>query len=166
MILHIKTKWLWVSRFFATALIFGGLGGTAISIVTAYQLSHQSWVKPFTGAALTALYLFVVVIGVALWRNKHYGKTWAAILFALQMPIFSSPALSYEWFTGMSIKFVSSNGNYGWLFELGGSDTFHLQSDAVAMAYGCNVFAACALIYLLIIRAKNSFTPKPLCGSA
>ncbi len=96
MILRIKTKWLWVSRFFAAALIVGGLGGTLISILTTYPLSLHNWIKLFSAAALAALYFFTAVIGVALWKNKNYAKTWAAILFALQVPIFSSPSLSYN----------------------------------------------------------------------
>lgn len=154
-------KYLWVSRLFAAALIFGGAGGTAISILSACQLSSRNGMDFFSAVALVALYFFTVVIGIALWKNKYYGTIWAAILFALQVPVFSSPTFSYEWFTGVTIKFVVSKGAGGWSIELGGADNFHLQSDALGMAYGGNVFAVAAVVCLLIALAGNSFLNLP-----
>lgn len=149
-------KYLWLSRFFAAALIIGGVGGAVVSVLTAHDIFLENGAGLFAEAALVALSFFTAAVGVALWRNKSYGKICAAILFALQVPVFSSPSFTYEWFTGMAIKFIGSNGSYAWSAELGGSNNFHLQSGVAEITYGCNVFAMVALLFLLIAHAKKS----------
>lgn len=144
-------NYLWVSRFFALALILGSIGGVLISVLTVSQLTHKNLIDIFADVAFTGLYVLAGVIGVTLWRNRNYGKIWATILFALQVPVISSPPFSYEWFTGIAVKFVRTNGILDWSLELGGSNNFLLQSVSIEM-YGINVFAIGALTYLLIAR--------------
>lgn len=154
--------YLWVIRCFSVSLVVGGAGGVATFILTADQWANQNNVDIFHNIIVSVLYLLAVSTGLALWKKRNYGKIGAAILFSFQTPIFSSTFLSYEWFTGISIKLVNLKGRFDLTIDLGGADNFHLVSEFVGMVYGINLFAACAAGYLLFNYSKSCSENKKL----
>ena len=117
------------------------------------------WIYGVLVAALLGLFVWSVIAGIRLWRGEPKGWKWATILFALQIPIFTVPGLSYEFYTGLSLKVVGGDttGNLG--LNFGAYADFHLSTQVDGLIYGVNVVALIALIYLLMNRPGKAMQP-------
>ena len=84
-------------------LIFVTVAGGCRGIISALRLPFFSDIRGFWNYALLvafiALYAFVVVCGIMLWRNPR-RVTPILIAFAIQLPFISSPLLSYQFAAG------------------------------------------------------------------
>ena len=158
--------YLWITRFFASALILGGAIGGLLSAMAFPQTVGQGLAASAALALGGLLYVSALVMGVGLWKRRQYGIVGAPILFALQVPILSGPGFSYSWFTGAAATYLTGTNTQRWAFEVGASDTLSFASAGTEWAYGINIFALVAAACLAAVRPNNSSKPTPLRGAA
>ncbi|QEM81155.1 hypothetical protein [Halomonas binhaiensis] len=150
------------TRFFAAMLVIGGIIGIAIAAILGVQLIRQSWLLAFPMGGLAALFAWAVFTGLRLWQGTPYGRKWAAILFASQIPELTLPGLKYQWYTGahLSPTLQFGNGSAGADFSanIGASGEFFIGAGVPELVIGINLFAVLAVI--LLMRANHSFKLK------
>lgn len=88
------------TRFFAAMLVVGGALGIVLVGVAGLQLVRQSFLLAIPMFGLVDLFAWAAFTGVRLWQGTDYGRRWAPILFAAQIPTLVVPGLTYQWFTG------------------------------------------------------------------
>ena len=84
------------ARVLAILLAAGGVVGIGVGVWMGYTFIQTHWIYGVLVAALLGLFVWSVIAGIRLWRGEPKGWKWATILFALQIPIFTIPGLSYE----------------------------------------------------------------------
>jgi hypothetical protein len=142
-----------VDRFLALLLIIGGAAGLVLAIL----LSRTS--LPFLFS-----FVFVVMfglsawVGAGLWRGRPRYHVWAALIFALQVPIVTCSAFSYRFFTAMTLGLTFENAaenklNFEW--ELGSKLSFSVPSNTPDLIFGVNLIAVAAMAYLLFVPRKS-----------
>jgi len=139
-------------RFLATLLLLGGILGMGLSVYLGIRMLRIHWVYGVLVAAFLLVFVWSALTGLRLWRGERRGWKWATILFALQIPILTVPGLSYEYYTGISIQVMGGHVDKWLTFSLGANANFYLDTRITAWAYGVNVFAIAATIYLLTRR--------------
>ena len=151
------------TRFFAAMLGGGGFVGMALVVFMCVKLIQQSVLVAMLIAALGALFAWAGLTGVRLWQGTRYGRKWAVILFASQMPVLAIPGFKYQWFTGAPfgpvLSFGGSTTNVGATINLGANAEFFVGSGMAEWAIGLNLFAAIAVV--LLMRANRSFNTAP-----
>jgi hypothetical protein len=156
------------TRFFAAMLIGGGAIGMAIVAIIGFQLVQQSWLLIVPMAGLAAVFAWAAFTGVRLWQGTPYGRKWAPILFASQIPVLAIPGLKYQWFTGANfgpaIQFGSGSTEAGFSANIGANGDFLFGPGVTECVFGINLFAIIALV--LLVRSNNAFKPTPPRGTA
>ncbi|KGM56944.1 hypothetical protein N799_01980 [Lysobacter arseniciresistens ZS79] len=149
-------------------LMLGGALGIAIGIWLAAQALSQSWLYIFMVVPFIGLFVWSLYTGIRLWRGDSYGRKWAPILFASQIPIIATPGATVHWFTGAqfgpALKLAGQAVEATLSANVGANGQFFLASGGDQTILGINLFAAIALFCL--VRSNKSFKPKPLRGSA
>ena len=139
-----------------------------MTIFMAYQFAKHHWALVLLALTLCAVFAWSCFTGVRLWQGTSYGRKWAPLLFASQIPVLAVPGLHYEWFTGahfgpvLTLAGDSVNGTLA--FNVGANGQFYVGTGGSGLMFGANLFAVLALICL--VRSNNSFKPNPLRGSA
>jgi len=156
------------TRFFAAMLVIGGVLGIAIVAIIGGQLIKQHWLLAFPMGGLAALFAWAAFTGSRLWQGTPYGRKWATILFASQIPVLALPGIKYQWFTGAHFGPLLQFGNGSTRAEfgvnVGANGEFFIGTGVTEFAIGINLFAVFAL--LLLVRSNNSSKATPLRGAA
>lgn len=148
-----------IRRSFATILIVGGAFGLVIGGLAAAQVLGQDGMRAAAAGAVALAFAWAAFTGLRLWQGTPYGRKWAPILFASQIPVIALPGIQYYWYTGAyiggSIRFGDrlSGSHIGAVF--GAGSEFFFGPDVTGFVIGINVFAIIALI--LLIHANESF---------
>jgi hypothetical protein len=148
-----------LNRLFAVILLTGGIVGMAVSLMLAFRLMQQSFAALAMAAAFMVLYGGAALIGVGLWQGTLYGRKWAPLLFAFQIPRVMVPGLTYRWFTGA--HFGPAIEATRWrlyataAFGLGAGAEFSVGSPSQVFEVGVNVLAIIAFLWLA--RSYHSF---------
>jgi len=148
----------WTTRIFALVLAIGGIIGIAMVV-------EESWIGSGSSALARilagALFAFALFTGFRLWKGTPFGRKWAAIVFASQIPVLSLTDLNYDWFTGTQLIISISKGadairylNFS-LSGIGGGFEFRIGEDLTEYIIGVNLFALVASI--LLLRAYRAF---------
>ena len=157
-----------VRRFFAAVLLVGGATGVGLTIFLAYRFAQQHWALALLAFALCALFAWSCFVGFRLWQGAPYGRKWAPVLFASQIPVLAVPGLHYQWFTGANfgpvLTFSGGSVNGTLAFNVGANGEFYVGAGGSGFMLGANLFAVLALVCL--VRSNNSFKPMPLRGTA
>jgi hypothetical protein len=144
-------------RFFAAMLIGGGIVGTTVVLIMGIRLIPQNLLSILPMAALAALFAWSALTGVRLWQGTPYGRKWAPILYASQIPILSVPGLRYQWFTGAKfgplLRFSDGATDASITANIGANGQFYFGSAAPEIVLGINLFALVALV--LLVRANR-----------
>jgi len=89
------------TRFFAAALMIGGIAGFVIVALLAMKVPFMHfWLILFL---FFAAFMWAIYTGFRLWQGTPYGRKWAVILFASQIPVILIPGLHYQWSTGAKL---------------------------------------------------------------
>lgn len=139
-------------RFLAICLMAGGVLGSVFVLIASRNLIRQHWVYGVIFALFVLVFVWSTITGLRLWRGKAAGWKWATILFAAQIPVFTVPGMTYEYYTGVSFKFMGGHVTQNLAFALGSQATLYLDTRITSLAYGVNLFACLAAIYLLCRR--------------
>jgi hypothetical protein len=141
------------TRFFSAMLMVGGVFGLFATLAAGAQLAKQHWLFALPMLALAALFAWAAFAGLRLWQGTPYGRKWATILFASQVPILALPGFRYQWFTGAQFGPYlrwgdgSVTANFGANF--GANGDFFMGSALVGSSVGVNLFAVIAFVMLL-----------------
>lgn len=133
----------------AVVLVVGGAAGVGLAIWMGVQFISAHWVNSLFVAAFLVLFLGSGIAGVLLWRGRANGRKWSTILFAMQIPVLTVRGMSYEIYTGLSIKAFGGDPGPSFAFNLGANANFSLDPNIASTIYGVNIFALAAFIYLL-----------------
>jgi len=141
--------------------IGGGFAG--ISILAASQqwssgVPTQVWVL---SGLFGLLFFFGIVAGLALAESRRLGTALSAVYQGLQIPVVSSPALTYSFFSGIELRVGWWRNRPVCLTGLGARCTFFL-THSYPWGIGVNVLALGLFVYLLVQLAKS---PKAGNGS-
>lgn len=154
------------TRFFAVMLVGGGIAGIAIAAIVGITLIQQNGLFIIPMAALAVLFAWATFIGVRLWQGMPYGRKWAPVLFASQIPVLALPGFKYQWFTGaelgVAMQFGGGSSRLGFSANLGANGQFFLGTDVTEFAVGVNLFAVVALVLLVRSTSRSRRTASRL----
>ena len=141
-------------KLIAAMLAIGGAFGAILSLMSIGHALTQSWPATLMTASYIALFCWAVYTGIRLGRGDLYGRKFAAILFASQIPIIETPGLTFQWFTGLWVGLLlkwGQDGGYGGSLSgsAGAKAQFIWGSGGDQIIVGVNLFAAFALYRLL-----------------
>lgn len=154
-----------VSRVIAGLLVLGGLSGLAMAGSLAYDAVQTHWIYLTIAAAFGAVFVASTLAGVRLWRGDPRGWRWARILFAAQVPVFTVPGATWEFYTGVGLPLAGGAFEENLTLRLGGGLTAYLDTRITAVAYGVNLVAVLVLAYLLRVRVPAAPQPPAATGA-
>jgi len=141
-----------------TALLLagGGLLGLASVPIALVAFPQQLLSQPPLKVAFGGFYLFLdgwcTWIGFDLWRGKSHALKWARIIFALQIPYVTVPGFSYLFQTaGVTVQLFFSS--HGYNLKLGSYISIFVSPLIEGYAFGVNIVAIAALIYLTRLQS-------------
>jgi hypothetical protein len=133
------------------------LGGSIVGIVVGLVVLFAAPIEVASlllMAFLLAVFGVGVLIGVWLWRRDPRGTKWAVPFWALQIPLVSSSAFSYQFATGAFLFLVlTGDGRLQLNGQLGSALNVYLNSPA-PVAIGVNVVAIVMTVLLWRRRAS------------
>lgn len=146
------------TQFFAVVMMIGGVLGLVLILLASGLTLARSWASGIMTVLMMILFVWATAVGVGLWRGTPFGRRWAPVVFATQIPVFALPVLNYYWFTGLTIGPVVAFGgsnivlNLGMRIGAGAQVTLLPGGDRYAI--GVNLFSLAAAI--LIYRATRA----------
>ncbi len=146
------------TRFLALLLTGGGIAGIGVFIWLATKSQMHASLLVFLGL-FVLLFAWCSWKGVDLWRGKRSGYRWAKILFAAQIPVVTLPGFHYEFYTGLNLALMFGDGGGNLPLNLGSSISLYFSPQVVGTAYGINLIALSALVYLLLFVRRPAAAP-------
>ena len=143
-------------RLLAPLLAVGGGVGIYLFILLAFKSVQQDWRILIIITIGIGVFAWSTVVGVRLWRGGTAAITWAKVLFALQIPIFTVRGLNYEYFTGIAAMLLHGPGGTNLSFRLGASLSMEFDPDSQRFMVGVNLIAAAALVMLFVWARSNN----------
>jgi hypothetical protein len=148
-------------RGLAALLCIGGAIGIGISIYFAIRGFQSHWIYLVMFSLFTSVYVWAIITGIRLWRGDPRGMKWAKILFATQIPVFTFPGITYEWYTGLSMTLMRGHVEHTLSFDMGSGFNFYLDTRITDVAYGVNIVALVALVILYTVHFNPPLLVDP-----
>lgn len=143
-------------RVLAFLLLLGGVLGIGVSLYAVVLLFRTQWVHSLIAAPLVLLFAWSMFTGFRLWHGRDSGRRWAIILFAMQIPTFTVPGFSYEYYTAFSVKIVGGHVDKPVSVSLGSNGDLQVLDPRVTdSVYGLNLFGLAATAYLFARRRSS-----------
>jgi hypothetical protein len=144
-------------RILVALLLIGGVLGIVLTLYMGYGMLQQHWIYGLVFALFALLFAYSTFVGFQLWQGHPLGRKRAMILFATQVPVFTLPGVTYEWYTGLAFKIMGGHIEKSTVLGLGSSINFYLDTRITDIAYGVNVVALVALLFLVVARPNHAF---------
>jgi hypothetical protein len=145
-------------RLLAPLLAVGGGIGICLFILLALKLAPRDWRILLMITVGIGVFAWSTFVGVRLWRGNAAAITWAKVLFALQIPLFTVHGLNYEYFTGIAAMLRHGPGGTNLSFRIGASLSMEFTPGSQSFMVGANLIAAAALFLLFAwARPNNRF---------
>ena len=151
-------------RILAALLSIGGVLGVVIILYMGYGMLQQHWIYGLVFALFALLFAYSTLVGYRLWKGHPLGRKRAMMLFATQVPVFTLPGATYEWYTGLAFKLMGGHVEKNTALELGSSINFYLDTRITDVTYGVNLVALVALVFLVTARSNPGVQPTPASG--
>ncbi|MFB0555515.1 MAG: hypothetical protein ACETWQ_19590 [Phycisphaerae bacterium] len=140
----------WIKYLLIVLEIGGGFAG--ISMIFILQQWNTSmpiylWIGYIF---ICFMFIFGIVAGLALIDSPQLGTALSAVYQAIQIPVMSSPILTYEFLSGLRIVVGWFKGRPAFLFGFGARCTFFLFRRSDFWLIGVNVLALFLFVYLLL----------------
>ena len=140
-------KWL---RAFLLLLQIGG-GALGVVIIGRVLLEgNQTPVTVMFNAAFLVVFAFGILAGVALIKKPGLGLVMSLIFQGIQIPLFASPAVSYNMFSGGFINVYCYENGWGTNFAILASRFHFYLNGGESLFVGVNILAL--ILFLLLIR--------------
>jgi hypothetical protein len=146
---------IWFRRFFILVSIGGSAAGLTATASQLFQAGHQWLFYPLYSVACAA-HAFGMFSGLVFVENEERGLRLLSWYFLIQVPIFISPIVSYQFSSGITAYLTFGNNGLRWSAYFGGEwlvALFQLQEKTVLV--GLNFFAVWATWYLRKALAKK-----------
>jgi hypothetical protein len=142
----------------ALLLILGGTFGIGLFLWLGYQSELSDWQFAALIALGIGIFVWSSIVGIRLWRGREGALTWARILYALQIPIFTINGAEYEYFTGFSTPLLHGPGGTNFTLSFGASMSLAFNPNANSTSYvvGGNLVAVVALFVLFLRTWPNN----------
>jgi len=126
----------------------GFMGMWSLLVLPLWDTSTPAHVWIFSICA-GFLFLLGIVAGLAFVDRPRLGAALSVVYQALQIPVVSSPLLSYKLLSGLQLGFGWLEGRPVFIFELGARCTFFLLRHTDPWLIGVNVLALALFVYLV-----------------
>ena len=140
-----------VRRFLAAMLVAGGVAGVGLFLwlLSKYTSNPAGFAIV---CILIAILGYTVFVGASLWKDTPFGRKWATVIYATQIPAFAVPGLTLGWFTGISIApaIAFANGSTSWTFNanIGANAQMYFGTSGGGSSLSVNLFALAAFLWL------------------
>lgn len=130
-----EEKVMMVRRGVALVEIIGGILG----VVTAFgYVNSSAGFGVVICLVFVGLYGYSTVAGYWLWHNYAKGYHASIILQLLQIPVLVSPLLTYEFVSGLMMRFLVGIGGFDASFHFGSQFSFALLPQYGGLSVGVN----------------------------
>ncbi|HEX8323680.1 MAG TPA: hypothetical protein VF595_07170 [Tepidisphaeraceae bacterium] len=145
----------WVRLALVTLSIGGGFMGMTLTAGILFRHGTEPVAELLIGLIFLALYGLLILSGLILVQNRQNLKPLAAA-FLLQVPVISSPAMTYRFSGGIYTPLLFGVNGVKWFIWAGAEWYFSILRPA-PVAFGFNVFAVGVFAYLVvqILRQRN-----------
>ncbi len=152
---------IWLRRLFLILSIGGGFAGFTITSVQLIEGTHPLIFYVLSVVACLA-YLQGVVAGLRLVENEPDGLRLLFWYNVAQIPVLTSPVLSYLFWAGASLNITLGSNGVKWFAGYGGRWQIGLfQFGDLTFAVGVNFVALWAAWYLWKLRQRQPLYPPP-----
>ena len=151
-----------LNKLIAAFEIIGGAIGIVMGVLPLFRLEG---IQGPTGEVVAyfaiclgfaALYGVSLYAGVELWKEKRIGYTLSIFSQALQVPMFASSYVIYNFFSAISLSVLVSEFGPSIKFLIGNSFSLGFVRPDVPLAFGLNLVALAILVYLVHKLRKNN----------
>jgi hypothetical protein len=102
-----------------------------------------------------ALFLFGIAAGLAFVEKPQWGIAMSAVYQMLQIPILSSPVITYKLVSGLQLGIGCIEGKTAFMTEFGARCTFSILRRTDSWVVGINLLALALFVFLLLhLRPK------------
>ncbi|HUU16910.1 MAG TPA: hypothetical protein VMW72_07170 [Sedimentisphaerales bacterium] len=153
-------KWI---KYLLIVLEVGG-GFTGISTMFLLQQWNTSTYRYFWwvfSIYVVFLFLFGIVAGLALVERPQLGAALSAVYQAFQIPVVSSPLLTYEFYSGLQLGFGLAKGGLAFFVKYGARFALQLSMSAAPWSIGVNALALALFVYLLLQLLPKAKAVEP-----
>ncbi len=144
-----------MNKLIAAFEIIGGVIGIVMGVMPLFKLEG---VQGPTGEVVAyfaiclgfaLLYALSLYAGIELWKEKRVGYKLSIFSQALQVPMFASSYVIYNFFSAISLSVLISELGPSIKFLIGNSFSLGFVRPDVPFAFGINLVALAILIYLV-----------------
>lgn len=139
----------WLRAFLLLLQIGGGVLGFLI-IGRVLLEAGQTPVTVMYNAAFLVVFAFGILAGVALITRPGLGLVMSLIFQGIQIPLFASPAVSYNMFSGGFFNVYWYDNGWGTDFTFLASRFYFYLNGGESLFLGVNILAL--ILFLLLIR--------------
>ena len=143
----VRNKWL---RAFLLLLQIGGSILGCVIIGRVLLESDQTQVTVMYNAGFLVVFAFGILAGVALITKPGLGIVLSLIFQGIQIPLFASPVVSYNMFSGGFLNVYWHNNGWGTNFAFLASRFHFYLNSAEPLFVGVNILALA--LFVLLIR--------------
>jgi hypothetical protein len=150
---------VWTKHLFVVLSVGGGFCGAVL--MTRLIPRVEGITSSVLLAAMIATFAFGVFAGLRFMEDEEKGLGLLSCFFAIQIPIFSSPVLTYDLISGFGVKLLWMR-QWGLFFRFGSEMTIWIMHPQ-PWGLGVNAFALALFLWTrAILKKKGQQTEPPL----
>ncbi len=139
---------VWLRRLLVLASIGGGSAGFAVA-AREFLKADQNTLYYLVCVVVMIAYAAGIYGGIRLAERERDGPRWLFWFFLAQVPVVTSPVLSYLFWCGATVHVTLGTNGFAWGAFVGSQWQISLlQFKHAAYAFGLNFFALWASWYL------------------
>lgn len=142
-----------MNKWLRAFLLLLQIGGGALGVVIIGRVLLQANQTPATvmfNAAFLVVFAFGILAGVALIKKPGSGLVMSLIFQGIQIPLFASPAVSYNMFSGGFFRVYWHENGWGADFAFLASRFYFYLNGGESLFVGVNILAL--VLFVLLIR--------------
>ncbi len=142
-----------MNKWLRAILLLIQIGGGALGVFIIGRVLLQANQTPATvmfNAAFLVVFAFGILAGMALIKRPGLGLGMSLIFQGIQIPLFASPAVSYNMFSGAFFNVYWYEHGWGADFAILASRFYFYLNPGESLFVGVNILAL--VLFLLLIR--------------
>lgn len=144
-----------INKLVAAFEVIGGVIGIVMGLMPLFKMERvegpTSEVVAYFAICIgfALLYALSLYAGIELWKEKRIGYKLSIFSQAIQVPLFASSYVIYNFFSAISLSVLFSEFGPSIKFLIGNSFSLGFVRPDVPFAFGINLVALAILIYLV-----------------
>lgn len=142
-----------MNKWLRAVLLLLQIGGGALGVVIIGRVlleGNQTQVTVMYNAAFIVVFAFGILAGVALIKRPGLGLVLSLIFQGIQIPLFASPVVSYNMFSGGFFNVYWYESGWGADFAFAASRFYFYLNAGESLFVGVNILAL--ILFLFLIR--------------